>query len=274
MGPAAQATLNMLYEGRTLSLPKIYKTSTYTPSLSLNVRLISPYGSPKSIKKHVVEPLVYLLLLASPSTTDGLTYGKGTFLKVKCYGSADINLGYIENISIKRGGSDVTFNKHGQPLFVDVSITIKSAFSGFAAVEHNDDQKNNWMAVTTTDSVLADASFGKKKVVDGKPNFEPIETDFGFTTVDNVIRSFQKFPGSDLYTNNGLFPISNSMPGLSSVSGVANSAFSAASKITGAVSGAIANPVNTALKAVNSGVSTAASAVGDTVSKVAKTITL
>ena len=180
-GQYGKAGLNLLLSGRQISLPEIWTGTSYTPSISLNVRLISPYGSSKSIQKHVLEPLVYLLLMASPKTNDGITYGGNTFLKVKAYGITDINLGAITAISIKRGGSDVTYNKFNQPLFVDVSITIKSLLPGFACLE-----KGGSISPTLVDS-MQDISLN---------NFKPIPSDFGFVTVDNIIRSFQKFTGS------------------------------------------------------------------------------
>lgn len=167
-GTAAGAII----EGKHISLPKIWKSSSYSPTLNLNVRLISPYGDSKSIRLHVLEPLVYLLALGSPTSRDGITYGNVGYVRVCAYGISNINLGYIENISIVRGGSDMTFNKYSQPLFVDLNISIKSAFDGFALVE------GEGVKVDTIDSTFATS--------------QDLQIQSGIASVGNIIKSFQK----------------------------------------------------------------------------------
>jgi len=48
----------------------------YSGNLSVNIRLVSPYGHPKAVKEFILKPLSYLLLLAAPQTTNGVTYGR------------------------------------------------------------------------------------------------------------------------------------------------------------------------------------------------------
>lgn len=126
--------IDIVMEGKQVSLPKIWHGSNYNPSLALNVELISPYGSQAAILEHVVKPLTYLLILAAPETSDGISYGKVRYIHMKGYGISNINLGYIESISINRGGGDVTYNKWRQPLSVTASLSIKPAAEGFAMV--------------------------------------------------------------------------------------------------------------------------------------------
>ena len=225
-GQYAKAAVNLLLSGRQISLPKIWKGTEYTPSLALNVRLISPYGSSKSIQKHVLEPLIYLLLMAAPKTDDGITYGGNTFLKVKAYGISDINLGAITSISIKRGGTDVTYNKFCQPLFVDISITVQGLLPGFACLEEGASIK------PTTVDFMQNTSVN---------DFKPIDADFGFVTVDNVIKSFQKFDngGSSSRSLLGSFGTIAGIKGMSStIAGGIASIAGASSTVTAAVAGA------------------------------------
>ena len=196
-GGLTKEVLNsVIFQGRQISLPAIWQSSSYNPSIQLDIQLVSPYGSPKAIRKHIVEPLVYLLLLCSPDTTDGVTYGGNVFLKVKAYGHADINLAYVDNITITRGGSDVTFNKHNQPLSVRLSLSLKPAIFGFACVAG----KSN---LTAQNCDIVDG--GEVGPPEFDPKKTPIGADFGFATVDNVIRSFSRFPKNDYITNNGEF---------------------------------------------------------------------
>ena len=131
--PIGQTATNLLTKGSHISLPQIWDSSTYSPSLSMNVKLISPYGHDDAILKYVLEPLLYILLLACPTTNDGVTYGQVPYVKFRAYGVSDIHLGYINNVSIRRGGSDIVTNAESVPLMVDVTISIKPAFNAFAA---------------------------------------------------------------------------------------------------------------------------------------------
>jgi len=182
--PGIQSALktfgNALILGKHFALPKVWKESAYNPSLALNVKLISPYGSSASIQKHVVEPLVKLLLLCSPVSDDGLTYGDPKHVFVKAYGITNINLGYVESISMSRGGADTTYNVWRQPLNVNLTINIKPALTGFASM---------WDA--TDLSVKDIAGVGDASITEGKslPNFGP-----GITTVGNIINSFKPVP--------------------------------------------------------------------------------
>jgi hypothetical protein len=180
LGPEAGKMLgNLLIEGKHFSLPKVWKDSTYNPSLALNVKLISPYGSQASVYKHVIKPLVQLLILGSPVSDDGLTYGYPKYLHIKAYGITNINLGYIESISINRGGADTTYNIWRQPTSLDLTISIKPALNGFAAVWDRDGK------------IKDIASVGDAKVPDmySFPGTGP-----GITTIGNVINSFRPVP--------------------------------------------------------------------------------
>jgi hypothetical protein len=170
---------NVIAEGKHISLPKIWRESNYTPSLSLSVRLVSPYGSPASIKKHVIEPLIRLNLLTCPTSTDGVTYGKSPYVYVNAYGITNISIGYVESVSIRRGGDDVTYNQWRQPLFIDVAISIKPAMDGFAAIDG---------LKTVADMDLAEDKFEGGGFMNPGP---------GFTTVGNIINSLRPMPIED-----------------------------------------------------------------------------
>jgi len=102
---------NIVLQGKNVSLPKIWADSSYQPSLQLNMKFISPYGCPKAVTKYVIEPLIYLLILTGPRTNDGISFGWPRTLRVKYYGNANINAGYISNLSIRRGGEDSRYNQ-------------------------------------------------------------------------------------------------------------------------------------------------------------------
>jgi len=135
------AAKDIVVKGHRITLPSIWKDSSYTPNFTANIRLASPYGHPKAVKEFVIKPLMYLLILASPETSDGVSYGQPFFLTLKGYGLNYSPIGVISNITLRRGGNDSSFNIFRQPLTIDVSLEFQYAVSGFAHYhyEHNDE---------------------------------------------------------------------------------------------------------------------------------------
>ncbi len=166
---------DIAFMGKQLSLPKIWATSDYQPSLTLVVNLCSPYGSPTAIKKFIVEPIVYLLTLISPRSLNGVSYGYPFTLRVKAHGIASINMGYIDSLSLRRGGTDVSYNQYRQPLSVNVNISIQPLTSGFAAIENEGPNDGNINDVTNPS------------------NFLTIESGSSVATIGSFIDSFKPY---------------------------------------------------------------------------------
>ena len=127
-----KTAVNIAIKGHRVSLPSIWSDSTYTPNFQAIVKLASPYGDPKAIKEFIIKPLLYLLILGSPKTEDGVSYGKPFFLTIKAYGLNYTPIGIISNITLRRGGNDTSFNIYKQPLTIDVSLDFSYLIKGFA----------------------------------------------------------------------------------------------------------------------------------------------
>jgi hypothetical protein len=121
--------------GQKFSLPKIWSDSNYSPNMNAVIKLVSPYGHPDAIKEFIIQPLMYLLIMASSRTLDGISYGSAPKVTVKAYGVAHYPLAGITGITIMRGGADTSFNIYRQPLSVNVSLSFQPLVSGFAAYE-------------------------------------------------------------------------------------------------------------------------------------------
>jgi hypothetical protein len=167
-----------LIMGRKISLPSIWNKSDYQTSFSLSVKLLSPYGSPECIKEHIIKPLLYLLILASPRTFDGLTHWKPNYVYVNAFGVTNINLAYIDNISIRRGGHDVSYNVYKQPLMIDVQVSFKSALPGFAVL----DSHSKLLPRCTFDEASHDVYTGISKL-----------SGPGMVTLDNILMSLRPY---------------------------------------------------------------------------------
>jgi hypothetical protein len=172
-----RGVFGVLGRGETFNLPKIWENSDYAPTMSLTIKLVSPYGSPKAIKKFIVEPLLCLLILAAPKSSNNITISRPTPLRIKTYGINNINFGSVRNIQIRRGGGNITYNKYRQPLSLDLSLQIEPLFHGFASLIDDYD--------LTVDEFDRDVS--------GQGDFDDTKSSRSFTTIGDVIKSFRPF---------------------------------------------------------------------------------
>jgi len=135
MATLGKTAAGVIFHGKKVSLPKIWRSTSYSPALHLSIKLVSPYGDPKAIKHYIIEPLLYVLILSLPRTNDGVSYGVPRPIWVNGYGSTSLNLGYIESVQIRRGGRETSYNIYKQPLTLDISVTIKPLVDGIAVAD-------------------------------------------------------------------------------------------------------------------------------------------
>jgi len=126
---------DMIVSGNKMTFPKIWQSTTYSGNLSVNIRLVSPYGHPKAVKEFILKPLSYLILLAAPQTINGVTYGGSIPLTIRAYGLNYTVLGSLASITFRRGGSDTSFNLYRQPLTIDLSLEFQTLFDAFAVFD-------------------------------------------------------------------------------------------------------------------------------------------
>jgi len=139
--------------GLQLSLPKVWNKSAYSNSITITVKLVAPSGSPNDVYKFVVTPLKYLLLLASPTTNNGLVSGYPYLFEVTSAGNAYLKAGVVTSFSINRGGADNVFNIYGQPTSLDIRLTVSDVFEHFAVAY------DKVIGQTTGTSTLSDMEY-------------------------------------------------------------------------------------------------------------------
>lgn len=120
------------------ALPKIWQRSDYNNTSSFTIKLVSPSGHHEDVRKFVIDPLLRLILAASPITYDGVSYGYPPIWKVQARGLLSMNLAAITAIVISRGGQDTLFNRWNQPTNIDVRLTVEPLVNGFASPLTND----------------------------------------------------------------------------------------------------------------------------------------
>jgi len=171
-----KSAADILLLGKRVGLPRIWKSSSYNSSLTLTAKLVSPYGHPKAIRHYIIEPLIYIILLASPKSSDGLSYGLTRPVRVQAYGLSYMNIASINSINIRRGGKEVAHNIHKQPLVLDVFLTVRPLIEGFAAMTKKED------IVTIKDCET--------------PFEDPPKEGPGITTIGNIIQSLRPAPSA------------------------------------------------------------------------------
>lgn len=187
MGNIVQTLGNIILRGTRVSFPRIWSRSEYKPNLVANIKLVSPYGDKKAIKEFIIKPLMYLLMLASPVTDDGITYGFPNAMTVRAYGLSMMGIASISSISLRRGGNDTSFNIYRQPLEIDVSVAFENLVSGFSVA-------NDEKVMKKKESTYDDAD----KFIDLK--IENSEQPL-MTTLGKIIDSLRPFNYGDIQSS-------------------------------------------------------------------------
>jgi len=192
VGSVGDTLVKILAEGHRIALPNIWSNSQYSPSFTTNVKLVSPYGHPNAIKEFIIKPLLYLLILSTPETEDGVSYGRPTPVMVRGYGLGDIPLGMIENVSLQRGGDNSSFNAFHQPLTINASIQFANLVPEFA---HYKDGENEFSRASA-------------------PTWGPQVHEKSLTTITEIVSSLRPctpdihYPTTDIKGRPGSIPAS------------------------------------------------------------------
>ena len=133
-GANATNVVGRLLAGARLDFPMVWKSSGFQPSYSLTVRLYNPNPrSLKSTKRFIVGPIVALMLLGVPISQDGSTFSWPYLHKIVSPGIFELNPGFIQNITVIKGGDQQQISQQQHLSIVDVRIDIGSLYSSMIA---------------------------------------------------------------------------------------------------------------------------------------------
>jgi len=173
--------------GYRYSFPSIWSDSSYSPNITTNLKLISPYGHPDAIRKFIIEPLMYLIILASPKTKDGMAYGRPSSITLRAYGLSYVPLASISSIHLRRGGDGTNFNVYSQPTSIDVALEFEALVGGFAT--YTFDKLNNKFSGdsgTASNSNKFITEFAKTESLNSPT----------LTTLEHIVESLRPVPPS------------------------------------------------------------------------------
>lgn len=114
LGGSAFADIPEIWESSSAEFP----TATYT------IELRSPYGTPMARFQNLMVPLSMLLASALPLAAGRQSHTSPFLCELYSQGRNQIRLGMVESLSISRGTGNVGWTRNGEPLGIDVSITV------------------------------------------------------------------------------------------------------------------------------------------------------
>lgn len=140
--------------GGNVMFPEIWGDSNYNKSYSVNVNLISPYGTAESVYVHVLVPLFHLMAFALPRQISSNGFAHPFMVKVTSKGWFSCEMGMIDSISIEKVQGSYTVN--GIPTEIRVSLSIRDLYSDLMITPatkpglfYANRGLGNWLAVTS-----------------------------------------------------------------------------------------------------------------------------
>jgi len=113
-----------------VDIPDRWESSSASlPSQSYTMSLVSPYGNPLSQLFNMYIPLFCILAGALPRSTGKQSYTSPFLCQLFDKGKQQTRLGIIDSISVRRGTTNLPFNKHMQAMGIEVTFTVKDLSS-------------------------------------------------------------------------------------------------------------------------------------------------
>ncbi len=123
-----------LLAGARIDFPQVWKTSSFTPSYTMTVRLYNPDPrSDFSTQKYIIGPLAAIMLLGLPRSVDGGMYNWPFLHKIRAVGLYDLDPAFIGSITVVKGGDQQQISYNQRLGMVDVRIDFGSLYSSLIA---------------------------------------------------------------------------------------------------------------------------------------------
>lgn len=123
-------------KGNNIVIPKIYNSSEYSKSYSINIELRNPYGNKLGYYMNIYVPMCHALGLVLPQQADANAYSSPFLVKAFLPGVFSCNLGLVTSFSIQRKLE--TFTVDGLPNEVDINMSIQDLYSDLSYTTGND----------------------------------------------------------------------------------------------------------------------------------------
>lgn len=128
VGGLSSVAGSVLETGGTILFPDVWKDSTYSRTINLNIKLFSPYSDKFSIFENLYFPVCCLMALAMPRQVDNAAYASPPLVKVFSKGWFNCDMGMITSLTIKRGGDKNSWSIENLARVIEVTVGIKDMF--------------------------------------------------------------------------------------------------------------------------------------------------
>ncbi len=116
-----------------VDIPKNWENSSVNfPKANYTMTLISPYGHPIAQMTNIYIPLCMILAGVLPLQTGKRSYTSPFICQIYDKGRQQSRLGMIDSVTVQRGTSNLSFNKQGNAMAVEVSFSIADLSSVMA----------------------------------------------------------------------------------------------------------------------------------------------
>lgn len=113
-----------------VDIPEHWESSTASlPQQSYTIQLVAPYGNALSQLFQMYIPLFMILAGALPRSTGKQSYTAPPLVQLFDKGKQQTRLGIIDSVSVRRGTTNLPFNKHMQAMGIEVTFSIKDLSS-------------------------------------------------------------------------------------------------------------------------------------------------
>ncbi len=150
--------LGILTGAAYVDIPKHWQSSSaQLPRMNYTMTLTSPYNNVYSQMFNIYVPLAMLLALALPQSTGAYSYTSPRLCELYDRGRAQSRLCIVDSLSITRGIHNLPFDRNGNAMGIDVSISFMDMSSIMHAPVTQDWGINPFSeALFDTDSAFAD----------------------------------------------------------------------------------------------------------------------
>ncbi len=159
----------LMARGR-VDFPQVWKNSAFAPSYTMTVRLYNPKpANDESTKQYIIGPIAALMLLGIPRASSESIYSWPFMIKVVSPGIYNLNPGYIQNITVIKGGDQQSIALNQRLAMVDVRLDFGSLYNSILASQGSYDKpgrptlKNYIKALETQREVPKGAFYKSEK---------------------------------------------------------------------------------------------------------------
>jgi hypothetical protein len=128
-GIVSEQASAIIQTGGNIMFPEIWKDSTYSKTLTIQIKLHSPSAHPKARFENLYFPLACLIPLAFPRQASAAVYMSPPLIRLYSKGWFSCDMGMVDSITIKRGTGVNEWTSDNMPRTIDVTLNIKDLFT-------------------------------------------------------------------------------------------------------------------------------------------------